>query len=131
MKRLRVSLISGPAEKPPGNEITVNVNTIQGYEMRNIAMKTELKLMDVTKVLKEMNAQEIEIYLHKGLRREDRYIGRRDWFTTAILNVTNEVETVRIKVYDEESLQEVEEAVERVKNVWERNMGETRKEKEA
>ena len=50
---------------------------------------------------------------------------------TAILNVTSEVEMVRTKVYDEESLQEVDEAVGRVRIVWECNMGETRKEKEA
>ena len=131
MKRLSVALLPGTEKKPPENEILVNINTSHGYKTKQIATKTELRLMDVTNALKEMDAQEIELYLHKGLCREDQYMGRRDWFTTAILNVTNGVERVRIKVYDEDSLQEVENAVERVKNIWERNMGEMGKESTA
>ena len=50
-------------------------------------------------------------------------MNRKDWFTEAILNLTGEVTHVQIRVWDDEAIQIMEDAVERVKDMWMRNMG--------
>ena len=88
-----------------------------------VLTREELKLQDAVEQIKKKGIDEIEIYLHRELCCSDEFMNRRDWFTEAILNLTGEVTHVQIRVWDEEAIQIMEDAVERVKDMWMRNMG--------
>ena len=91
-------------------------------EWMPILVKWEARLQDVADQLYEKGVQEAEIYLHKRLCEGEIYTERRNWFTDAILNMMGKIPVTQIKVWDEESLQTIENAIENAKVVWGRNI---------
>ena len=127
MKKLKISTtdqteMQAIKEGEKGKMVSLNMITEDESQNINISIKEELKLQEVVDQVKEFGVQEIEVYLDKSLCSSDEYTERRDWFTGAIMNLASGFREVHIKIHDEDSRKVMEDAMERVRYMWETNV---------